>query len=149
MSLPDIGQLFPDNDPNWRGADSSIFMEEVRVSSTAYSSNCERERGFLTPDRSIAQICIRFLCLNYNLTRPFFCNQYLNVGVQAYDRAWISYRKPGRHFDSSSTQGTTCSSAFESCSSLFFLYTLWPNYLFMKVTLKRTIILSFTKFDDY
>ena len=29
LSLPDIGQLFPDNDPNWRGADSSIFMEEV------------------------------------------------------------------------------------------------------------------------
>lgn len=35
LSLPDIGQLFPDNDPNWRGADSSIFMEEVlRVLST-------------------------------------------------------------------------------------------------------------------
>jgi 2C-methyl-D-erythritol 2,4-cyclodiphosphate synthase len=29
LSLPDIGQLFPDNDPNWKGADSSIFMEEV------------------------------------------------------------------------------------------------------------------------
>jgi 2C-methyl-D-erythritol 2,4-cyclodiphosphate synthase len=29
LNLPDIGQLFPDNDPNWKGADSSIFMEEV------------------------------------------------------------------------------------------------------------------------
>lgn len=28
--LPDIGQLFPDNDPQWSGSDSSIFMEEVR-----------------------------------------------------------------------------------------------------------------------
>lgn len=29
LGLPDIGQLFPDNDPNWSGADSSIFMEEA------------------------------------------------------------------------------------------------------------------------
>jgi hypothetical protein len=29
LCLPDIGQLFPDNDPAWKNADSSIFMEEV------------------------------------------------------------------------------------------------------------------------
>ena len=29
LGLPDIGQLFPDNDPSWKGADSSIFMEEA------------------------------------------------------------------------------------------------------------------------
>ena len=29
LALPDIGQLFPDNDPKWKGADSSIFMEEA------------------------------------------------------------------------------------------------------------------------
>ena len=29
LTLPDIGQLFPDNDPNWSGADSSIFMKEA------------------------------------------------------------------------------------------------------------------------
>eukprot|EP01039_Chlorochromonas_danica_P000844 gene844-919_t len=29
LTLPDIGQLFPDNDPRWKGADSSIFMEEA------------------------------------------------------------------------------------------------------------------------
>ena len=29
LSLPDIGQLFPDNDAKWKGADSSIFMEEA------------------------------------------------------------------------------------------------------------------------
>jgi len=27
LGAPDIGQLFPDNDPKWKGADSSIFME--------------------------------------------------------------------------------------------------------------------------
>jgi len=29
LTLPDIGQLFPDNDPRFKGADSSIFMEEA------------------------------------------------------------------------------------------------------------------------
>lgn len=29
LGLPDIGQLFPDNDPKWSGADSSVFMEEA------------------------------------------------------------------------------------------------------------------------
>mmetsp|Transcript_2 Transcript_2/g.2 ORF Transcript_2/g.2 Transcript_2/m.2 type:complete len:219 (-) Transcript_2:232-888(-) len=29
LTLPDIGQLFPDNDPRWSGADSAIFMEEA------------------------------------------------------------------------------------------------------------------------
>ena len=29
LALPDIGQLFPDNDPTWKGADSSIFMIEA------------------------------------------------------------------------------------------------------------------------
>lgn len=27
LGLPDIGQLFPDNDPEWKGADSRIFVE--------------------------------------------------------------------------------------------------------------------------
>uniref|UniRef100_A0A0D6R0U0 2-C-methyl-D-erythritol 2,4-cyclodiphosphate synthase n=1 Tax=Araucaria cunninghamii TaxID=56994 RepID=A0A0D6R0U0_ARACU len=29
LGLPDIGQLFPDNDPKWRGADSSVFLKEA------------------------------------------------------------------------------------------------------------------------
>lgn len=29
LTLPDIGQLFPDNDPQWKGADSSIFLIEA------------------------------------------------------------------------------------------------------------------------
>jgi len=29
LCLPDIGQLFPDNDPRLKGADSTIFMEEA------------------------------------------------------------------------------------------------------------------------
>ena len=27
--MPDIGQLFPDNDPKWKGADSATFMREA------------------------------------------------------------------------------------------------------------------------
>jgi 2-C-methyl-D-erythritol 2,4-cyclodiphosphate synthase len=30
LGLPDIGQLFPDNDPRWRGAASEAFVEEAR-----------------------------------------------------------------------------------------------------------------------
>lgn len=29
LGLEDIGQLFPDNDPQWKGADSRIFVEEA------------------------------------------------------------------------------------------------------------------------
>ena len=38
LTLPDIGQLFPDNDPDWKGADSSIFMKEAykRMSERGY-----------------------------------------------------------------------------------------------------------------
>eukprot|EP00190_Bangiopsis_sp_CCMP1999_P001499 CAMPEP_0198736220 /NCGR_PEP_ID=MMETSP1475-20131203/64289_1 /TAXON_ID= ORGANISM="Unidentified sp., Strain CCMP1999" /NCGR_SAMPLE_ID=MMETSP1475 /ASSEMBLY_ACC=CAM_ASM_001111 /LENGTH=336 /DNA_ID=CAMNT_0044499993 /DNA_START=161 /DNA_END=1171 /DNA_ORIENTATION=+ len=30
LSLPDIGQKFPDNDPKWKGAPSDVFMREAR-----------------------------------------------------------------------------------------------------------------------
>ncbi|KAH9307470.1 hypothetical protein KI387_035381, partial [Taxus chinensis] len=29
LGLPDIGQLFPDSDPKWQGADSSVFLTEA------------------------------------------------------------------------------------------------------------------------
>mmetsp|Transcript_38007 Transcript_38007/g.96169 ORF Transcript_38007/g.96169 Transcript_38007/m.96169 type:complete len:178 (+) Transcript_38007:93-626(+) len=29
LCLPDIGQLFPDNDPQWKGARSDIFLKEA------------------------------------------------------------------------------------------------------------------------
>ncbi|XP_072962867.1 2-C-methyl-D-erythritol 2,4-cyclodiphosphate synthase, chloroplastic [Typha angustifolia] len=29
LGLPDIGQIFPDSDPKWRGAASSVFMREA------------------------------------------------------------------------------------------------------------------------
>lgn len=30
LALPDIGQLFPDTDPRWKGADSAVFIGEAR-----------------------------------------------------------------------------------------------------------------------
>ncbi|MCO5559529.1 hypothetical protein L7F22_013130 [Adiantum nelumboides] len=36
LGLPDIGQLFPDNDPKWKGAASSVFVKEA-VLETAWS----------------------------------------------------------------------------------------------------------------
>ena len=29
LGLPDIGQIFPDSDPRWKGAASSVFVEEA------------------------------------------------------------------------------------------------------------------------
>jgi 2-C-methyl-D-erythritol 2,4-cyclodiphosphate synthase len=29
IGMPDIGQLFPDNDPKWKGADSAAFLKEA------------------------------------------------------------------------------------------------------------------------
>jgi 2-C-methyl-D-erythritol 2,4-cyclodiphosphate synthase len=44
LTLPDIGQLFPDNDPRLKGANSEIFMEEafVRMQQRGYRiGNCD------------------------------------------------------------------------------------------------------------
>ena len=38
LSLPDIGQIFPDNDPKWKGASSDIFVKEA--------CKLMRERGY-------------------------------------------------------------------------------------------------------
>lgn len=29
LGLPDIGQIFPDSDPKWKGAASSVFIKEA------------------------------------------------------------------------------------------------------------------------
>jgi 2-C-methyl-D-erythritol 2,4-cyclodiphosphate synthase len=39
LGLPDIGQIFPDSDPRWKGADSSVFMREA-VSFSSSSDEC-------------------------------------------------------------------------------------------------------------
>lgn len=38
LAMEDIGQLFPDNDPKWKGADSIIFINEAvrRVKESGY-----------------------------------------------------------------------------------------------------------------
>lgn len=39
LGQDDIGQLFPDNDPKWKGADSRIFMDEAtrRMKAAGYA----------------------------------------------------------------------------------------------------------------
>lgn len=36
LGLPDIGQIFPDTDPKWKGAASSVFMEEAVSQGPSY-----------------------------------------------------------------------------------------------------------------
>lgn len=40
LGLPDIGQIFPDTDPKWKGAASCVFVEEA-VSSLFSSSSSQ------------------------------------------------------------------------------------------------------------
>ena len=49
LTMPDIGQLFPDNDPRLRGADSEIFMVE------AYDRM--RKRGYRIGNVDVTLIC--------------------------------------------------------------------------------------------
>ena len=49
LTMPDIGQLFPDNDPRLKGADSSIFMVE------AYDRM--RKRGYSIGNVDVTLIC--------------------------------------------------------------------------------------------
>jgi len=49
LTMPDIGQLFPDNDPRLRGANSEIFMDE------AYARM--RGRGYLIGNVDVTLIC--------------------------------------------------------------------------------------------
>ena len=49
LTMPDIGQLFPDNDPRLRGANSESFMEE------AYSRM--RLRGYRIGNVDVTLIC--------------------------------------------------------------------------------------------
>lgn len=39
LGLPDIGQIFPDTDPKWKGAASSVFMEEAVSSLISFAFN--------------------------------------------------------------------------------------------------------------
>lgn len=49
LTMPDIGQLFPDNDPRLRGANSEIFMTE------AYARM--RDRGYRVGNLDVTLIC--------------------------------------------------------------------------------------------
>lgn len=59
LAQDDIGQLFPDNDPKWRGADSRVFVEEAvkRMRDAGYTlSNLDvtviLQRPKLSPHKS-------------------------------------------------------------------------------------------------
>jgi 2-C-methyl-D-erythritol 2,4-cyclodiphosphate synthase len=48
---PDIGQLFPDNDPQWKGADSKVFVAEA--------DRKMREAGYVIGNLDVTVICQR------------------------------------------------------------------------------------------
>ncbi len=80
--MPDIGQLFPDNDPKWRGADSAQFMEEA--------VRC----GGLFCGGFNVQWCLIFYTLQYSIhthTRtprhaclPIYSSRFRLMGLRGY-----------------------------------------------------------------
>lgn len=51
LAQPDIGQLFPDNDPQWKGADSKVFVAEA--------DRVMRQHGYTIGNLDITVICQR------------------------------------------------------------------------------------------
>jgi len=51
IGQPDIGQLFPDNDPQWQGADSKVFVAEA--------DRKMREAGYVIGNLDVTVICQR------------------------------------------------------------------------------------------
>jgi len=49
IGQPDIGQLFPDNDPQWQGAASDVFVAEA--------DRLMREAGYLIGNLDVTVIC--------------------------------------------------------------------------------------------
>ncbi len=49
LGQPDIGQLFPDNDPQWKGADSKVFVAEA--------DRVMREHGYVIGNLDVTVIC--------------------------------------------------------------------------------------------
>lgn len=65
LGLPDIGQLFPDNDPRWEGEDSRVFLDEAarRMRGAGYelvnldiTVICERPKLSQRKDEMIANV---------------------------------------------------------------------------------------------
>lgn len=51
VGQPDIGQLFPDSDPQWQGADSRVFVAEA--------DRLMRQAGYVVGNLDVTVICQR------------------------------------------------------------------------------------------
>ena len=75
LTLPDIGQLFPDNDPRLRGADSEIFMIE------AYDRM--RQRGYAIGNVDVTLICqkprVNVSCSHHTILHSVACRQAVSA----------------------------------------------------------------------
>ncbi|KAG6788283.1 hypothetical protein POTOM_004345 [Populus tomentosa] len=63
LGLPDIGQIFPDSDPKWKGAPSSVFIKEARVSIVV------EEQRISTLSQATVDDILELVCRVYDLRR--------------------------------------------------------------------------------
>lgn len=60
LCLPDIGQLFPDTDPKWKGANSDTFIKEaVRLNGNYIISTCMSLQCFRSSCWYLDNVCVR------------------------------------------------------------------------------------------
>lgn len=65
LGLPDIGQIFPDNDPKWKGCASSVFIHES-VSIIPQTSLRFSTLVYLSLSDSCLGICFRCIIVDLN-----------------------------------------------------------------------------------
>lgn len=66
LGLPDIGQIFPDSDPKWKGANSSVFMREAVSSFVSF-----RFVSFRFVTSLLYIIC--FVCIRHQFNGTRIC----------------------------------------------------------------------------
>ncbi len=62
VAAPDIGSLFPPSDPQWKGADSAVFLTEARkrVKAAGYSiANVDSTLVLISPKIGVHAVAIR------------------------------------------------------------------------------------------
>ncbi|KAL6280455.1 hypothetical protein ACE6H2_017336 [Prunus campanulata] len=72
LGLPDIGQIFPDSDPKWRGADSSVFIREADVDHEPHAPE-PRQRA-QTPGRILKHWVSMRACVPFGPNSWIFCS---------------------------------------------------------------------------
>ena len=101
MSLGDIGTFFPPSDPQWKGADSAIFLR--------HAADLARACGFTFGNADVTLICEALLMITALGVGVGTLNCYLLTAFPLWERIWSIITRP-----------------LFLMSGVFFLYEMMP-----------------------